>query len=82
MTFIRPDRLTEGNGDLCFLFPSDRGAHHEALEDLPERAAAQLHPAEHPAVPLRPGKLQAAAAGLGTFDSRLGGEKCRRSGAR
>ena len=60
----------------------DLGAHHEAVEDLPECAAAQLHPAEHPAVSIRPGKLLAAEAGLGSFDSRLGGEKCRRSGAR
>ena len=61
---------------------SDPGAHHEAVEDVPQRAAAQLHPAEHPAVPLRPGrKKPPTTAGLGRFSSRVAGKKCRNSGA-
>ena len=59
---------------------SDPGAHHEALEDIPQRAAAQLHPAEHPAVPLRPGRLRPRTAGLGRFDSRVARKKYRHPG--
>ena len=40
MTLFRPYRIV-GAMETCFFFPySDLGAHHEAVEDVPERAAA------------------------------------------